>query len=281
MSELNNELVPVQAGGEVAVNDMAGLLAQMAADAGQGLENVTADDMAIPFIKLLQSNHPMVKEEEAAYIPGAKAGMLYNTVTGEVIDIRAKEGKFIMAIPCHFDKLVVEWKPNNGGIVARHPMNKALVENPAGGRDEKGKPLSADGNTLEETAYHFVLLQKADGNMEWGIMALKSTQLTPSKKWVNLMQNAKLTLPNGQKLKAPSFAFAYKVTSFLDENKKAQKYMNYRFEQGGQVVDPAIYSAAKSFRDAVTTGKAKMADEAGVDGHAADAGGTSDDDTPF
>ena len=50
-------------------------------DSGMGLENVDKQDLALPFLKLLQSGSDETKKKHAKYVEGAEAGMFYNTVT--------------------------------------------------------------------------------------------------------------------------------------------------------------------------------------------------------
>ena len=50
-------------------------------DAGAGLENIDKDDLALPFLKLLQTGSDETKKKHANYVEGAEAGMFYNTVT--------------------------------------------------------------------------------------------------------------------------------------------------------------------------------------------------------
>ena len=64
-----------QATTQLAVVDMN----MFEADAGVGLENVGQDDLALPFLKVLSRQDPILDELE-----NAKAGDIYNTVTGEV-----------------------------------------------------------------------------------------------------------------------------------------------------------------------------------------------------
>ena len=267
MKEESMELVPAAPAGELAVN---GMLADFEADAGQGFENVTAKDMAIPFITVLQSNSPQVQEGDGKYIDGARPGMLYNTVTGEVYDGR-KDG--ITVIPCFFQKLVVEWRPRDsgGGIAGRHAVGSDEAQ-PVG-TNEKGKPVSAAGNTLEDTAYHFVLIVKADGNVSWGVLALKSTQLKHSKKWLTVMNGIRIDV-GGRKVQPPMFAFTYKITTVLEENAQG-KWYGLHIEPAGMVQDANQYAAAKAFALQVKGGKAKMSEN--EDGSAAPAS----DDVPF
>ena len=93
--------------------------------AGLGMEEATSDDFAIPFIVILQKNSPQVDETEGAYIEGARPGMIYNTVSGEMYDGR-ETGLFI--IPVHFRKEIIEWVPRKkgGGLVEIHPAGSPI-----------------------------------------------------------------------------------------------------------------------------------------------------------
>jgi hypothetical protein len=50
-------------------------------DLQKGFENMTQEDMALPFVRILGQLSPQVTDGDAKYIEGAKPGMIYNTVT--------------------------------------------------------------------------------------------------------------------------------------------------------------------------------------------------------
>ena len=58
--------------------------AMFEADAGQGMENMGQDDLALPFLKVLSGNDPILDENEVA-----RKGDIYNTVTGMVYNTNA------------------------------------------------------------------------------------------------------------------------------------------------------------------------------------------------
>ena len=64
----------------------SGSLALFGDDAAKGFENMTQDDMALPFVRILGQLSPQVTDGDAKYIDGAKPGMIYNTVTSELYD---------------------------------------------------------------------------------------------------------------------------------------------------------------------------------------------------
>ena len=77
MSQETSDLTTKQ-GGALATLDFV-------KDSGMGLENIDKGDLALPFLKLLQSGSDETKKKHAKYVNGAEAGMFYNTVTKNCI----------------------------------------------------------------------------------------------------------------------------------------------------------------------------------------------------
>ena len=77
------------------------------ADAKLGLENMDQDDLALPFLKLLQNSSDETKKKHSAYVDGAEPGMFYNTVTKKLYD----GAKGIEVIPCYYKLTFPEWAP--------------------------------------------------------------------------------------------------------------------------------------------------------------------------
>ena len=48
---------------------------------GAGLENITSENMSMPFIKLISDASPERKKQHEKYIEGADTGMIANTIT--------------------------------------------------------------------------------------------------------------------------------------------------------------------------------------------------------
>ena len=86
-------------------------LALFGDDVSKGFENMTQEDMALPFVRILGQLSPQVTEGDAKYIEGAKPGMVYNTVTSELFD--GKKG--IKIIPCYYKKDYPEWSDRGDG----------------------------------------------------------------------------------------------------------------------------------------------------------------------
>ena len=76
------------------------------ADAGRGMENMGQEDMALPFLKVLSGNDPVLDENEEA-----RKGDIYNTVTGAII--KGKTG--VRVIPCAYQRRFIQWAPRGSG----------------------------------------------------------------------------------------------------------------------------------------------------------------------
>ena len=73
---------------QIAKRENAGPLATnvFEADANAGSQNITQEDLALPFLKVLGQLSPEVSKKDSKYIAGAEPGKIYNTVTAELYD---------------------------------------------------------------------------------------------------------------------------------------------------------------------------------------------------
>ena len=91
----------------IAKKEEAGALSTnlFEADANAGAENISQDDLALPFLKVLGQLSPEVNKVHAKHIEGAEPGMILNTVSGQCFD----GSKGIDVIPVHYKRQLVEW----------------------------------------------------------------------------------------------------------------------------------------------------------------------------
>ncbi len=126
-----------------------------------------------------------------------------------------------------------------------------------------------------------------DGDeIDAGVLPLKSTGLTPSKKLMRIVDGQIMKTPSGKTFKPPTFAKVYSITSFLDKQKSGAQntFMNVRFSLVGDVQDEMTYAAAKAFYESIKGGTAKLDDSAeGATGSDTSNSATTpgDDDVPF
>ena len=88
----------------------ADLLDDMVLDAGEGAA-FSADEMQIPFVRLLQALSPQLNKKKAEYIDGASSGDAFNNVTGQYWD--GEQG--LTVIPCYQTTKYLEFTPREMG----------------------------------------------------------------------------------------------------------------------------------------------------------------------
>lgn len=240
----------------------ASMESMFAADANAGMEGATEDSYAIPFLSVLQSNSPQVDEADGKFIAGAKAGMLYENITGQLID--GKTGGII--VPCHYKRVFLRWGPRGGegaGFkgelapekVAEMRQQRQIVE--VDGRLYVPLP---DGTVNEkrcdrivDTRNHYVLLvNEATGGAVQALFSLRSTQIKKSKALMSAIASVRLNGPSGAYQPA-SFANQVRVTTVPEKNDDGS-WHGVRFELEGRVESPSIYGQAKAFYETVKKG---------------------------
>ena len=171
-----------------------------------GFAEVSAEDMSIPFLRILDKGSPQVNKRDGAYVEGAEPGMIYNTVANEVYD--GEVG--VTVIPCYFNRRFIEWKPreSGGGYMGSYLPDDPIVKTTV--KNDKNADVLPNGNLLSNTAQHFVLLTY-EGNFSRALITMSSTQLKKSRRWITQMnaltaigKNGPYTLPMMSHIKEPS-----------------------------------------------------------------------------
>ena len=228
-----------------------GSVALFGDDLQQGFENMTQEDMALPFVRILGQLSPQVTDGDAKYIEGAKPGMIYNTVTSECFD--GKKG--IKVIPCYYKKDFPEWSDRGdgpGAPVAVHLPNSPVIQT---GKRDGSKIRLPNGNYLEETASYYVLVETKAGGMTPALITMKSTQLNVSKKWNSMMKTIQIADGKGGFAIPPMHGVVYNLQSVLQKNDKGSWY-GWSVTQDrimGQA-DKNLYLTAKDFNSSVAKG---------------------------
>ena len=175
--------------------------------AGKGLENIDKDDLALPFLKLLQSGSYETKKKHAKYVEGAEAGMFYNTVTKKLYSGE----KGINVIPCFYKMTYPEWAPfdkSEGRPVHPDRGPEIMAQTTKNGT----KDVLSNGNEIIKTANHFVII--IGDKPEKALMSLKTTQLKTSRGWNSLMDNEFIIQQGtGKSIPAPAFSRIYEIKS--------------------------------------------------------------------
>ena len=224
----------------------------MAEDAALGREQMSAEDMALPYLLVLQSLSPQVKKSSPQRVDDAEEGDIYNNVSGELFDSQTG----IEVIPCAFRKAWVEWAPRDtgGGFVDSHDDASILEKTE---RDERGFDVRTDnGNIIVATFYYYVLMVKGE-LLEPAIVSMSRTQMKVGRRWNNLISSVQVKGPQGM-FNPPMFAQRYQLSTEPVSNAKGEWY-NWKVASLGLVSSPDVYAKAKEFTKLVSTGAVKVA----------------------
>ena len=104
------------------------------ADANQGTQNISQEDLALPFLKILGQLSPEVNKRDGKYVEGAEPGKIINTVTNALYDT-------INVIPVFYKRQYIEWQDrgtqDSGAPVAIHDADSDIVSQTTRGKDTK------------------------------------------------------------------------------------------------------------------------------------------------
>ena len=238
---------------QITKRESAGALAAnvFEADANKGFQQMSQEDLALPFLKVLGQLSPEVNGRHAKHIQEAAPGMILNTVTNELYD----GTKGIQVIPCYYKREYVEWKERGeslGAPVAIHSTDSDVVASAK--RDTMNKDRLPNGNYLENTASHFVLITGT--NTSTALITMKSTQLKTSKKWNTMMLGIKLKGKDGL-FTPPTYSHVYTLKTVQQSNDKGT-WFGWDVNKLGPVEDKAVYDQAKSFSQNISKGNVKV-----------------------
>lgn len=235
-------------------------------------------DVAIPRLRIIQSNSPEAMKGNAKKIEGAESGQFFNTATSALFD--GDEG--IDVIPVLFRRSVTEWVPRGGdgstggGFVADHGTDETLLQPQFWTKNEKGKLILNDtagpehkGHEIVNGAEYYMLVLKPDEDpgYEIAVMTLTSTQLKKARSWNAKISALKERHPGTGKMFTPAMFYGvYHLTTIPEANAKGAwmglkiEFKCKTFELEGQALTGAeLYDVASEFRNLINAGKAKAA----------------------
>lgn len=268
----------------VAAANPTGLIApyDYGDDAGKGMD-VSQGERSLPFLKILQAQSPEVAGPKGK-VPGAEAGMFYNTATGELF-------KTITIVPAIRQHKIVEWRPRNegGGIVSSTDVNDgiypeyysaAVAKCEADGRKfgDFWTGVPKKSNQLKETFYVFAVVLN-NGESEGSVVVpFQSTAIQSYKK--QFMRRILAVKGN-----PPMYAFSV-VLSTVSQTNDEGTWFNYEIAfpiddntvESMLAPDSAAFIAGRSMNELVGVGTV-TADEATASND--DAGGNAGKEKAF
>lgn len=220
------------------------------ADANAGAQNISQEDLALPFLKVLGQLSPEINKQNGKYVEGAEPGMILNSVTKQLFD----GSKGIKVIPCAYDRKYLQWKPRElgGGLVSIHSVDDPIVKTTK--RDAMNRDVLPNGNYLENTASHFVVA--VGDNISTGLISMTRTQLKVSRTWNSMMMSIKMQGKNGL-YTPPTFSHVYHLKSVQMTNDKGT-WFGWDVSKIGPVEDAGVYKEAKNFAEKIGKGEVEV-----------------------
>jgi len=203
------------------------------ADAGKGSSARTEDNL-IPLVYWLQPNSPQCAERNSAYIDGAKPGGILLRGPNVVID-----GDLGAAFqPCSEVRTEwLEWLPNRGGFVGRHPQRPADAKSVVL-KDKKNRVAwrTPSGNDLTESRYFVGYIGALDkdgnvvGRMAPFVVPFKGTGHTVARGLNSSIRDQfNFQYPDGNIPEGashdPSWSHIYRLTTIYRENDEGQWFL--------------------------------------------------------
>jgi hypothetical protein len=244
---------PVPSSTGLVTQDLADLLLQ---DAKDNVQKFSTDDLAIPFLRVLQGLSPEVTRGNEKYLPDGRPSMFINTVTREVFD--GEEG--VLVVPVAFTPSYTEWKPRatGGGFVKdwrTDPSNSARCS-----RDpETGKDRTPEGTEMVRAGMYYVLLvDEKNGTARQCVLSLSGTQLKKARRWNSIIKELVAKHPTtGAPFTPAMFYMSYRITSVPEKNDKGS-WFGVNIVPDGPTIGldngEALYRTAREFCAAALSG---------------------------
>ena len=216
-------------------------------DAGSGLENLTAEDLTIPRLKILQALSPEVNKREGKYIENAAAGDITNTVTKELYT----EEQGCVVIPVAYKRMFLEWQPreSGGGLIKQHTDASILSQTK---KDEKGSDVLENGNYIQTSATHYGLAVDGD-SFQQVMIPMAGTQLKKSRTWNSVMASIKVKSSSGKVFTPPSYSHKYRLKTVAESNDRGTWFgWSIELLEVLGEEDMFLYEAAKQFAGSIS-----------------------------
>ena len=219
-------------------------------DTGKGFENITAEDQAIPFIRIGQAMSEVITHQ---LIDNCKMGDIYNNVTMECFT--GSEG--INVIPVKYEHVYIHWEKKDAGD---KKAPKAVYKNgdpniPEYERNEKDNVdylTDGSGDYLARAFQWYVKYQTKENRWNDALISFQSTQLKKSKKWLSMC------ISRG----GPLFSNIYNLKT-TSETSSSYKFFGWEPSFVRQLNDDEInlYQDCKKFNELISKGEIKVSHE--------------------
>ncbi len=211
-------------------------------DVGRGSEHVSADDVVIPRLDVIQDLSPQRKKSQPEYIEGAETGLLFNTVTGQLY------GADAVFVPVYFRKEYVIWKDRKAG--GGFNGSFATVEAAQDAMNQGNLDPMLYG--IVDTAQQFGLIvdnpTSEKPQIEEVVISCSRSKMKPSRKL-----NSMIRMNGGDRWER-----AFRIRAVEMTNQEGQLYQNLDFSEMG-FVSEEVYNAGEKTYNAIVGGQRSVA----------------------
>lgn len=242
------------------------LMAAMAASADDR-QVFRSQDITIPRLSILQDLSPQVKERDAAYVPGAKPGMIYNSGTNQLYT----EIKFI---PARHTVRWIAWQPRpHGGLVNPDVPEEDLVHFEkvdistwVGRMRYQDKDVNVE--IIETPSWAGIMLDDGGAQIPCVIDFPKTKSKASRKINTQIELNEKVLnrgQPNENRFVPASYFNLFRLGTAL-ETSGDNEYFGWVPTREGDVTDAQLWQRAKKLHDQMKAGEVRAADLTGNEG---------------
>lgn len=196
---------------------------------GAGNENVSADDMSIPRLDIIQQLSPQIDPSSAKYIEGAKLGNIFNSLSGDLYD-----QCFVINLLFENKFQVFKKRSFGGGFEGSFPTEAEAFAH------LDGNSLSRTQYDVSDTGIHKCLLLDENGLPDQPVLIYMSgSKMKVSKDW-----NSAIRLKDPR---ADRFASVWTLTSVPEKNRQGQPYQNMKLDFAGWAGEDLYAEAGKVY----------------------------------
>lgn len=237
----------------------------------RGLQNVTAADLVMPRMTIIQALSPQLQKSKPEFIKGAKAGQFCDTANKLTWDDELE------LVCCFYARIHLEWAPRNSnkkGLQANHGTDASIMRKT--NRDDRNRAVLPNGNYIAETMTFFCLNVNDHGRECF--VPMTSTQMKAARLWIGLMQGIRLETSDGKPFVPDSFYQSY-VANVVEQSNNDGEWFGWNMTAGRRIldIDPSreLLERAKAWSITASTGLSRGDYDAALDQHGSEA---NDDD---
>ena len=237
-------------------------LANRMAKARGKAQTFRQDDLIIPRLQILQDLSDQVKPRHANYVEGAKAGDIFNNVTGTLTDS-------LIFIPSWYNVRYIAWKPRpDGGLVDMDFPEADLAKLEKDGVSKWVGNIKRDDKDIFveviETPEWAGIAIGPDGRALPVVMSFASTKAKAARKINTTIELTELEDDKGNPYVPASFFHQFELRTGL-ETSGDNEWFGYTVQSLGFCTDEKLIDRAEKLHDSMKSGETVAADE--VDGN--------------